>query len=61
MGLNIAISMARTALDDYDVEGWIHLDFGDSLELVERSLDAGFDSVMIDASERPFSENETCV
>jgi len=57
MGLNIAVSMARTALRDYNVEGWIHLDHGDSIELVNRCLDAGFDSVMIDASEQPFDEN----
>ena len=57
MGLNIAVSMARTALMDYKVEGWLHLDHGDSIDLVHRCLDAGFDSVMIDASERPFDEN----
>ena len=48
---------ARRAIADYGVEGWIHLDHGGSVELVERCLDAGFDSVMIDASERPFDEN----
>jgi fructose-bisphosphate aldolase class II/tagatose 1,6-diphosphate aldolase GatY/KbaY len=57
MGLNIAVSMARTALKDYEVEGWLHLDHGDSYDLVHQCLDAGFDSVMIDASERPFHEN----
>ena len=41
----------------YDVEGWIHLDHGDSYELVASCLDAGFASVMIDASEKPFEEN----
>jgi len=57
MGLNMAVSMARTALKDYGVEGWLHLDHGDSYDLVHRCLDAGFDSVMIDASEKPFDEN----
>ena len=57
MGLHQAVSMARTAIADYGVRGWIHLDHGGSVELVERCLDAGFDSVMIDASERPFEEN----
>lgn len=57
MGLNIAISMARTALKDYGVEGWIHLDHGDTYELVQRCLDVGFDSVMIDASEQSFDAN----
>ena len=47
MGLEQAVGMGRR----------IHLDHGGSVELVERCLDAGFDSVMIDASERPFDEN----
>ena len=57
MGLKAAVSMARSALDQYGVEGWLHLDHGGSIEIVRRCLDAGFDSVMIDASERPFHEN----
>ena len=57
MGLEQAVGMGRRAIADYGVEGWIHLDHGGSVELVERCLDAGFDSVMIDASERPFDEN----
>ncbi len=57
MGLRQAVGMGRRALADYGIEGWIHLDHGGSIELVERCLDAGFDSVMIDASERPFEEN----
>jgi fructose-bisphosphate aldolase class II/tagatose 1,6-diphosphate aldolase GatY/KbaY len=39
------------------LEGWIHLDHGNSIELVQQCLDAGFDSVMIDASEMSFMEN----
>ncbi len=57
MGLKQAVAMARRAIADYGVRGWIHLDHGGSVELVERCLDEGFDSVMIDASERPFEEN----
>jgi fructose-bisphosphate aldolase class II/tagatose 1,6-diphosphate aldolase GatY/KbaY len=57
LGLNVAASMARSALAHYGVEGWLHLDHGSSIEIVQRCLDAGFDSVMIDASERPFREN----
>ena len=57
MGLQIAVNLARTGLRQYGVEGWVHLDHGGSLELVQQCLDAGFDSVMIDASEKPFSEN----
>jgi len=57
LGLEVAASMARTALKSYGVEGWLHLDHGSSVKIVHRCLDAGFDSVMIDASEQSFEEN----
>lgn len=57
MGLDTAVNLGRTGLKQFDVDGWIHLDHGGSVELVHRCLDAGFDSVMIDGSELPFKEN----
>jgi len=57
LGVEVATSMARTALRQYGVEGWLHLDHGGSIEMVRQCLDAGFDSVMIDASEKPFEDN----
>ncbi|MEH6681447.1 MAG: class II fructose-bisphosphate aldolase [Sediminicola sp.] len=57
MGLPVAFNLAKTMLAHHEVEGWIHLDHGDSYELAAKCLDIGFDSVMIDASERPFKEN----
>lgn len=57
MGLEIATAMARAAVKHYNVEAWLHLDHGSSIEMVKRCLDAGFDSVMIDASEKSFEEN----
>ena len=57
LGLNPAVAMARAMLKEFDVEGWIHLDHGGSLDVVKSCLDAGFDSVMIDASEQSFEEN----
>lgn len=57
MGLEVSIAMARSALAAHKVEGWIHLDHGGSLELVERCLKAGVDSVMFDGSELPLEEN----
>ena len=57
MGLHTAYKMGRQVLADYGLQGYIHLDHGPSLELVQRCLDEGFDSVMIDASEKPFEEN----
>ena len=57
MSLPIATAMARAAIKEYGVEAWLHLDHGSSVEMVQRCLDAGFDSVMIDASEKSFEEN----
>lgn len=57
LGLDIAADMGRAALKTFGVDGWLHLDHGSSVEIAHRCLDAGFDSVMIDASEKPFEEN----
>ncbi|SIS95821.1 class II fructose-bisphosphate aldolase [Belliella pelovolcani] len=57
MGLDSAVALGREGLKQFGVEGWIHLDHGGSVELAQRCLDAGFDSVMIDGSELPFGEN----
>ncbi|MDG3583562.1 class II fructose-bisphosphate aldolase [Galbibacter pacificus] len=57
MGLETAVKLGRTGLEQFNVEGWIHLDHGASVELAQKCLDAGFDSVMIDGSELPFKEN----
>jgi fructose-bisphosphate aldolase class II/tagatose 1,6-diphosphate aldolase GatY/KbaY len=57
MGLETAVNLGRSGLEQFGVEGWIHLDHGESVDLVQRCLDAGFDSVMIDGSELSFEEN----
>jgi fructose-bisphosphate aldolase class II/tagatose 1,6-diphosphate aldolase GatY/KbaY len=57
LGLPIAIKLAQSMLKYYEVEGWVHLDHGDSYNLVASCLDAGFNSVMIDASEKSFEDN----
>jgi fructose-bisphosphate aldolase class II/tagatose 1,6-diphosphate aldolase GatY/KbaY len=57
MGLPVAYQMARAAIQFHEVEAWIHLDHGDSYELAAKCLDIGFDSVMIDGSEKSFEEN----
>jgi len=57
MGLTVATALAKTALREFAVEGWLHLDHGSSVEIVQSCLDEGFDSVMIDASEKPLDEN----
>lgn len=57
IGLNMAVNMAKRGIEEYQVQGWLHLDHGDNVELVKRCLDAGFDSVMIDASQLQFEDN----
>ena len=44
-------------MKEFNVEGWIHFDHGSSIEIINKCLDAGFDSIMIDASEQTFNEN----
>src|SRR5690348_8230595 len=57
LGIAPAVSLARAMLTESGVEGWVHLDHGSSLSIVTQCIEAGFDSVMIDASERSFEEN----
>jgi fructose-bisphosphate aldolase class II/tagatose 1,6-diphosphate aldolase GatY/KbaY len=57
MGLTVAAAMAKAALKEFAVEGWLHLDHGSSVEMVQYCLDEGFDSVMIDASEKSLDDN----
>lgn len=57
MGVEIATVLAKNALSQYGVNAWLHMDHGSDINLIKRCLDAGFDSVMIDASEKPFAEN----
>ena len=57
MGVKVAASMAKTAIEQYGVKAWLHMDHGSDIDLVKQCLNEGFDSVMIDASEKPFEEN----
>ncbi len=57
LGVKTAAGMARNLLEQTNVTGWLHLDHGHSPDIIHACLDAGFDSVMIDASEKPYAEN----
>lgn len=57
LGLEVTAKLAQAAISQYDVEAWLHLDHAQDLDLIQRALDAGYDSVMIDASEQPIEEN----
>ena len=49
--------VARAAAEGRQVTAVLHLDHGDSLAMVRDCIDAGYTSVMLDFSTRPFDEN----
>jgi tagatose 1,6-diphosphate aldolase GatY/KbaY len=57
LGLGVAVDLARAASAQYGLQSWLHLDHANDVNLIHRCLDAGFDSVMIDASEESFAAN----
>ena len=57
LGVDMAYQMARAGIKKHGVEAWLHLDHGQNVDLVKQCIDVGFDSVMIDASEKPIEEN----
>ena len=59
MGLKTAVNIARTVSLEEKAKVWIHLDHCNDLKLVKSCLDEGFDSVMIDASDKAIVENIT--
>ena len=58
-GFKTVVKMVEGLLEDYNitVPVAIHLDHGSSFEKCKEAIDAGFTSVMIDASHHPFEEN----
>jgi fructose-bisphosphate aldolase class II len=58
-GFSTVVHMVKGLLIDYKitVPVAIHLDHGSSFEKCKEAIDAGFTSVMIDASHDPFEEN----
>lgn len=57
MGWEAMSAVARQAATAAPVPVAIHLDHGDSFALVVQAIRAGFTSVMIDGSEKPYAEN----
>lgn len=58
LGLEVTTDLARAAISQYNAEAWLHLDHAQDVDLIKQALDAGYDSVMIDASEKPIEENQ---
>ena len=56
-GFENVVSLARVASEEKDVTISLHLDHGKDMGVIERCIDEGFTSVMIDGSHLPFDEN----
>ena len=58
-GFDVVVSMVKAVMKDKNITipVALHLDHGSSVEVCKKALDAGFTSVMIDASHYPFEEN----
>lgn len=58
-GFNTVVMMVKGLMKDYGttVPVAIHLDHGSSFEKCKEAIEAGFTSVMIDASSKPLEEN----
>lgn len=56
-GFGYLIGLARAAAEEAETPVAYHLDHGFSVEICKAAVDAGFTSVMIDASSHPLEEN----
>ena len=54
---HIMAAVAYAIKERYDTPAALHLDHGDSLDMVAQCIDARYTSVMLDFSARPFEEN----
>lgn len=58
MGIDIAVGMVKILSQKYShIPVALHLDHGTTFESCKAAVDAGFTSIMIDASHHPFEEN----
>jgi len=58
-GYNVVVALVKALIKDLNIkiDVALHLDHGSSFESCTKALDAGFTSVMIDASSLPLEEN----
>lgn len=56
MGLELAFAIAKTLADEADIPVCIHFDHGRNFELVQKAVDIGFSSVMLDVSKVEIKE-----
>ncbi|WP_342268937.1 class II fructose-1,6-bisphosphate aldolase [Spiroplasma endosymbiont of Aspidapion aeneum] len=60
-GVNVVVGMVNGLLDDLNITipVALHLDHGQSPEIVKKCIEAGYSSVMFDGSHLPYGENLT--
>ena len=58
-GYNVVSSLVKSLINDLNIQNdvCLHLDHGSSFESCKKAIDAGFTSVMIDASKLPLEDN----
>ncbi len=56
-GLHLLAAMAKAAAAELSIPVVLHLDHGKDINIIRGAIEAGYTSVMIDASDKPFSEN----
>lgn len=58
-GYDVVVSLVKSLVKDLDIKNnvCIHLDHGSSVEVCKKAIDAGFTSVMIDASKLELDKN----
>ena len=58
-GYNVVVALVTSLVKDLDIKNnvCIHLDHGSSVEVCKKAIDAGFTSVMIDASKNELDKN----
>lgn len=56
-GFDYLVNLVKTAGKVAKTDIFLHLDHGKSLKMIERCIEAGFNSIMYDGSSLPFEEN----
>ncbi len=57
LGPRLIVPMTQALLERYTIPAALHLDHGRSIEEVRSGIEAGYTSVMLDFSTKPFEEN----
>ncbi|MDR1696661.1 MAG: class II fructose-bisphosphate aldolase, partial [Rickettsiales bacterium] len=57
MGADTCVAMVKSRISNLQSPISLHLDHGRTFDACKTAIDAGFTSVMIDASDKPFDEN----